>query len=181
MAQPVFKVNRTGRTIYVADYNGNREAGIIVPDEVFVSRGDIDGNFTYDIWYYNADWRQYRSGQISYDDHGQCADAYSPYHTYYKRIGKNGNTQYVFQVRSGMRARIYKGASATSFDATYGSSGGLIATSGASNAGYTYPDRLHIEGYYKNGIWNEQSDLWCDTDVLFGYPTRPTIYSSKMP
>ncbi|MEJ8764878.1 MULTISPECIES: hypothetical protein [unclassified Oceanobacillus] len=172
MAQPRFVVNRMGRTINVYNYSGNI-GGRILNNECYVTRGDIDGTWSTDIYYYNAAAGGWKTGQVSYED-TSANNAYSIANA--EATSSSGAT---FLIRSGRRCRIYQGT--IWIDSIYGANGDRINTSGLSYAGMTYPDRLSIRSYRKNGQWFVKSNLWCDTDILFGYPTVPTVYSSKMP
>lgn len=172
MAQPRFVINRLGRTIDVYNYSGN-VGGRILNNECYVVRGDLNNEWTTDIYYYNAAAGGWKTGQIALNDTSSDL-AYSRYNAHVR--SSNGAT---FLVRPGRRCRIYQGT--TWIDSIYGSDGDRINTSGASYAGMTYPDRLAINSYRKNGKWIVKNNLWCDTDILFGYPLSPTVYSSKMP
>lgn len=181
MAQPRIVVNRRGHSINVYNYSGN-VGGIIYNNECFVSRGDLNGTRSVDIYYYNAAAGGWKTGYISYDDafgtpnNPRAATIRAYTRDYAQVASSNGAT---FLIRTGRRCRIYQGT--TWIDSIYGSNGDRINTSGASYAGLTQPDRLSINSYRKNGTWIVKGNLWCDTDILFGYPTVPTVYSSKMP
>ncbi|PLR79133.1 hypothetical protein CU633_01840 [Bacillus sp. V3-13] len=145
---------------------GGGVSGYIETNELFVWRGDLDGSYSIDVRYYNANTGEWKTGYITMADGEKCAEAYSREYA----PSTTGAGLPRFPVRR--KCRIWQGT--TEITSIY--PGDLIISAGASSP----YDCLPIESYIKGGAVYSRDNLWCDTDILeYGYSMSPTVYSNK--
>lgn len=134
--------------------------------QVIVILHEQQGQSEFVYWAYTAQkgWAMCRI----YSPDGQGFEpAYSSRYAY-SRYGSD----HVFYLRR--RCRIWSSSGSL---LNYLYAGDVIATFGSSSGGVTYPYRLAIRNYRKDGKWRPLSaTYWADTDMELGYSGSPIIY-----
>ena len=168
------------RTVSVYNYNGTYLAPIY-PNEIYTWINDHSAGFDAmyrNVKFYRAATGKYQTGYVSC--HANMPGQYTQDHNYGVEYQNNkwvklttptGQTVSGFRMNARSACRVFSGTSMI----TRVYSGDYVLADHGSVAGESYPYRLKINGYVKNGTAYYIGDNgWCDTDVEIGNCTRST-------
>jgi hypothetical protein len=152
-----------------ASYSDRTLIGHILTSEVFVTTGMGDYKKDCDSYAYTSakGWTPCYVDTWPENEPGHPYDSSEAYQ-------QLSTGHYKFKVRR--QCRIFDGNGSI---VTYLSSGDQVSSDGQGTAGVSHPDRLSVNGYWKDDHWTYNNGLWCDTDINIGYSTAPTVHGDN--